>query len=254
MDDAAWIATAGLGGPGDGSADCERPLLEQAQQGLRRLVRQRQGLRAKLLADLQGCQLSRFLGQVRVNQRAQAAVQRIDLVIVVGYLIVDIVDRGANLVQLFRQIVLLVEKLAARLDEPGNSGIATKLGCGEVDRRIKPAAAVGRDRIGRAEFVSRYLQVGYGGTADAARDVADQRFSIVAGILDSGFDAQRQLLILCYVVTSLTSCNRTVRQLHQHIAHAAHGGGDVLECGVGRGKQTLHGAELLVRAGQRADR
>src|SRR6476659_1060435 len=37
----------------------------------------------------------------------------------------------------------------------------------------KPAAAVGRDRIGRAEFVSRYLQVGYGGTADAARDVAD---------------------------------------------------------------------------------
>src|ERR1700722_6223591 len=59
-------------------------LLEQAQQRLRRLVRQRQGLRAQLLTDLQRLQLRRFLRQIGIHQRADAAVQGIDLVAVVA--------------------------------------------------------------------------------------------------------------------------------------------------------------------------
>src|SRR5271166_461373 len=64
-------------------------LLEQTEERLRRLVRDRQGLGAVLLPYLQGLQLSRFLRKISVNQGAEAAVQRIDLVIVVARLVSD---------------------------------------------------------------------------------------------------------------------------------------------------------------------
>ena len=47
-------------------------LLEQRQDGLRRLVRNRQGLHAQLLLDLQRLQLGAFLRHVRVDQVADA--------------------------------------------------------------------------------------------------------------------------------------------------------------------------------------
>ena len=43
------------------------PLLEQAEQGLRRRVGERECLSAQLLADLQRCQLCQFLRKVRIT-------------------------------------------------------------------------------------------------------------------------------------------------------------------------------------------
>src|SRR5258708_6492067 len=63
------------GGPGAGPAGTERRLLEQAEQCLRCLVRQRQRLRAQLLADLQCSELGRFLGQISVYQRPKPTIQ-----------------------------------------------------------------------------------------------------------------------------------------------------------------------------------
>src|SRR5258708_9136325 len=61
-------------------------LLEQVQQRGRRLVGDRKRLRAKLLTDLQGLKLRRFLRQIRIHQRAEAGLQRVDLIAVLAYL------------------------------------------------------------------------------------------------------------------------------------------------------------------------
>ena len=46
------------------------PLLEQAEQRLWRLVRERESLRSKLLADLQGGELSRIFCQIGIHHGA----------------------------------------------------------------------------------------------------------------------------------------------------------------------------------------
>ena len=74
-------------------------LLEQAQQCLRRLVGERQSLRAQLLPDLQGLQLRRLLRQIRVHQRADTSVQGIDFVTVVADLVAYVVLRRTDRVQ-----------------------------------------------------------------------------------------------------------------------------------------------------------
>src|SRR5450756_453210 len=58
-------------------------LLEQGQQALRRLIGDRQRLSTELLLDLQRLQQRRLLGEVGIDQRSKAGIQRIDLVAVV---------------------------------------------------------------------------------------------------------------------------------------------------------------------------
>src|SRR6201996_7811989 len=103
-----------LAGPGGRTGQEYPPLLEQAEERLRGLVRHGQCLGAQLLADLERCQLSGLLGQIGVDKRAETAVQRVDLIVVVGNLVVHIVDRAAEAVQLRANAVLPLDEGTSR--------------------------------------------------------------------------------------------------------------------------------------------
>lgn len=78
-------------------APLRRSLLEQGQDGLRRLVGDRQGLDAKLLLGLQRLQAGRSFFHVGVDQRADTRFQRIGQTRHEVRLIIDAFGRGAQI-------------------------------------------------------------------------------------------------------------------------------------------------------------
>ena len=82
-DDSVCAGYAGID-PAAVAPPPEYSLFEQAEQGRRRLVRNRESLGAKLLTNLQRLHLGRLFREIGVDHRAKARVQCVDLVVVVA--------------------------------------------------------------------------------------------------------------------------------------------------------------------------
>src|SRR5215207_7613046 len=83
------LRKSAFGGAAAGILPARRTSAEQAQQRLRRLVGDAQGLRSELLADLQRLELGAFLRQVGIHESAKAAFEGVHLFLVEGDLARD---------------------------------------------------------------------------------------------------------------------------------------------------------------------
>jgi len=153
-----------------------------------------------MLTDLQGNKLGRFFSQVCADKRSKSAIQRVDLVAVIGRLIIEVVDRAADRVEFFAERVLSILDSSGYCDERRDGGSATKLCRGEAKGSNERGTTESGNTIGRAAFIACHRHPAKG--SGAASQAADQCLAVLVGVLDERLSL-RWPALMCIAVRDL---------------------------------------------------